>query len=78
MKQLSDIELKPGTAAKYSMTIKITDVDEPDNQDKGEGFMINGDSVQRIIDWAEWKLTNILCEFDEQADNSMEDYAIVD
>lgn len=78
MKQLSDIELKKGTVAKYNLNIKITDVDDPEDQDKGEGFMINGDDLQRVIDWAEWKLTNILCEFDEQTDNSMEDYAIVD
>jgi hypothetical protein len=56
MKQLNDIVLQPGTAAKYSLSIKITDVDEPENEDKGEGFLINGDDIARILAWAEWKL----------------------
>jgi hypothetical protein len=77
MKQLNDIVLQPGTAAKYSLSIKITDVDEPENEDKGEGFLINGDDIARILAWAEWKLTNTLCEFDDQEGNSMGDYAAI-
>jgi hypothetical protein len=76
MKQLTDIELTKGDGYKYFL--KATIFDDTKSEDKASDVIaVRGDKLQMILDWAEWKITNALCEFDDQEDNSMEDYEVV-
>ncbi len=72
MKHLTDITIEPATATKYTMSILIQDGDTTD------AIVINGDEIDRLIDWAEWKITNTLCDFAHTKDNKIEDYEEVD
>ena len=76
MKQLTEIELTDGQGFKY--LFKATIFDDTKHEDKASDVLaIRGNDLDMILSWAEWKITNTLCEFDDQEGNSMEDYEVV-
>jgi len=63
MKQLYRIELKKATIAPYTLNVQIRDGRKKEGS---VGFMIAGDDIDKLISWAEWKITNELCDFNEE------------
>ena len=76
MKQLTEIELTDGQGFKYLFRATVQDDTKEEGKDL-DVIAIRGDDLQMILGWAEWKITNTLCEFDDQEGNSMEDYEVV-